>query len=158
MPDDSTEMKDSVENRNATSHCLNWDNTAYSFELLLGSTTHLNKLWYSAITQKLWQSTSFVQLGRMNNWLYAIMTIFAHGSKFAVQNLRDDCAIRPNWLRAWPQWLMAVWFWSFCCNCKPVDSPCRSRKGKFGMVSKICNRQQIVFRSGVYKLFCPRAT
>jgi len=93
----------SIEYRNATPHGLNWDNTAYSIELLLGSTTHLNKPWYSALTQNRWQSTSYVQLGRMNNWLFAIMTIFAHGSIFAGQNLGDDCAIRPNWLRAWSQ-------------------------------------------------------
>jgi len=27
--------------------------------------------------QKVWQNTSYLQLGGMNNWFYAIMTIFA---------------------------------------------------------------------------------
>ena len=31
----------------------------------------------SALTQKYWQNTSY-QLGGMNNWLYAVMTISAH--------------------------------------------------------------------------------
>ena len=28
----------------------------------------------------------------------------------------------PTWLRVRQQCLMAVWFWSFCCNCKPVGN------------------------------------
>jgi len=31
---------------------------------------------YSSLTQKLWQNTNYKQLGGMNNWLYAVITIF----------------------------------------------------------------------------------
>jgi len=24
------------------------------------------------------------------------------------------------WRGVWQQLVMAVWFWTFCCNCKPV--------------------------------------
>jgi len=40
-----------------------------SIELLLGSTMRLNKPWYSALTQKLWQNTRYLQLGGTSNWL-----------------------------------------------------------------------------------------
>ena len=32
----------------------------------------------SALTLKYWQNASYHQLGGMNNWLYAVMTISAH--------------------------------------------------------------------------------
>jgi len=30
-----------------------------------------------ALTQKLWQNTSYLQLSGLNNWFYAVITIFA---------------------------------------------------------------------------------
>jgi len=39
--------------------------------------TRLNKPWYSGLTQEYWQNTSYLQLGGMNNWFYAVMTMFA---------------------------------------------------------------------------------
>jgi len=30
-----------------------------------------------ALTQKLWQNTSYLQLSGLNNWFYVVMTIFA---------------------------------------------------------------------------------
>jgi len=31
----------------------------------------------SAVTQKLWKNTNYLQLGGIINWLYAVMTLFA---------------------------------------------------------------------------------
>jgi len=49
---------------------------SFSCELRCNSTTLLSKPWYSALTQKLWQNVSCVELGGMNNRLHAVMTIF----------------------------------------------------------------------------------
>jgi len=59
----------------------------------------------SALTQKFWQNTNYLQL---INRLYAVAAIFAQpfnicSSKFE----RITTPIAP-WLRAWQQWLMAI--------------------------------------------------
>ena len=57
----------------------------------------------------------------MNNWSFTRSSeILFNGSIFAVQSLAGTVPFVPTWVRAWQQWLMAVWFWSFCCKCKPV--------------------------------------
>ena len=56
-------------------------------------------------------------------------------------------AFAPIWLHAWQQWLMGLWFWSFCCNYKSVDSPRRQRKDNFDMVSKIRSSLEIIQKS-----------
>jgi len=48
----------------------------------------------------------------------------------------------PTWRRVRQQLVMTVWFWTFCCNCKPVDKSRWPRKDKFGVVSEVCNRQK----------------
>jgi len=40
---------------------------------------------YPALAQKLWQNTSYLQRGGINNWLCAVMTFFLNGTRFAVQ-------------------------------------------------------------------------
>jgi len=73
-------------------------------ELLRGSTTRLSKARYSALKQKLWQNTNYLQLGGINNWFYAIMTIFVQrfsicSSKFG----ETPSPSAPTWLRAWQE-------------------------------------------------------
>jgi len=77
----------------------------------------------------------------MNNWFYAVMTMFYQCSVFAVQNLWKTTSFNPAWLAAWQQSLVDMWFWTFCCHCKLVDSWSRQQKDNFSMVSKICNWQ-----------------
>ena len=96
-----------------------------------------------ASTQKLWQNTSYLQLSGLNNWFYVFTTLFA-------QHLNICSPKLVEWLRLLPppgdasgnSLMMAVWFWTFCWNCKPVDNSRWPWKDKFGMVSEICNRQK----------------
>ena len=48
---------------------------------------------------------------------------FLHNASiFAVQNFGERRSFSSHLAtRLQIQWMMAVWFWSFCCNCKPVD-------------------------------------
>jgi len=39
--------------------------------------TFLSLLTPLALTQKLWQNTSYIQLSGLNNWIYVVITIFA---------------------------------------------------------------------------------
>jgi len=59
-----------------------------------------------------------LQLGGLNNWFHAVITIFAQHLNICSPKLGNDGAIAPTSLRVMRQCLMAVWFWSFCCNCK----------------------------------------
>ena len=43
--------------------------TQCCIELLRSSATYINKSLYSALTQKLWRNTSYLQLGGKNYWL-----------------------------------------------------------------------------------------
>ena len=63
----------------------------------------------------------YLQLGGLNNWFYVVITSFAQHLN-AVQNWGMTAPFTPRWLSVRPRWLMAVWFWSFGCNCKPVDN------------------------------------
>ena len=99
--------------------------TQRSIELQRGSTTSVNKSCYSALKQKLWQNTRYLQLCGMNDWLY-----FDFLAKLALRGNENICStvqylqakiynattFVPTWLHAWQQWLMAVWFWFFCCD------------------------------------------
>ena len=73
-----------------------------------------------ALTQKLWQNTSYLQIGGLINWFYVVI-------KFFSQHLNICSPKLGEWLRLLPQpgytsgnsyW----WFWSFCCNWKPVGN------------------------------------
>jgi len=111
-----------------------------SIELLLSSTMRLNKSWYSALTQKLWQNTRYLQLGGTSNWLrsWQFFIKYLHSKIWG-----ESGAFRPYQSTRLEQWLMVIWFWSsFHCNWKPVDSSRRPPKGKYCMVSEICNRQR----------------
>ena len=103
---------------------------------------HSTPLKLLALTQKLSQNTSYLPLGRMSNWFTRSWRFLLNSSIFAIQNLGNDGAFHPTWLHAWQQWLMAMWVWSFCGNCKPVDNSRWLRKDKFGMVSEIGNTQK----------------
>ena len=98
-------------------------------ELPRGSRARLNKPWYSVLMQKPLKNTSYLQLGGMNELFSQRFNICTLQSKV----LR----LSPFWLLARQQWLMVPWFWSFCCNCKPVDSSRRLREDKFGMVREL---------------------
>jgi len=52
----------------------------------------------SALTEKLRQNTSYLQLGGINNLFYAVMTVFAqsNGAVFAIQNLRRVWRFSPH--------------------------------------------------------------
>jgi len=90
----------------------------------------------------------------MNNWLYAVMTIFAKPFNICSPKFGGNCTFRPTWLQ---QWLMTMWFWFFCCNCKPIDSSGWPRKDILGMVSEICNRQQKAYLTGYIIIIVSRA-
>ena len=90
----------------------------------------------SPLTQKLWPNTSYIQLGRMNNWLYAIMAMFAQRSVFAVQNLGATAPFTRTGLAAWQHSLVAARFWSLCCHCELVDSSSRQRKNNLAWLAK----------------------
>ena len=120
------------------------ETTQCSIGLLPGSKACFNKPWDWPLTLKLRQNTSYLQLGEMNNRIYAVMKIFAQ--RFNICSPKFGCTTPPfasNWLHAWQQWLLvAGWFSLFCCNWKLIDSSRWSRKDKFGMVNEIGNRQQ----------------
>jgi len=61
------------------------------------STSHTTQ--QSALTQKYWQNTSY-QLGGMNNWLYAVMTISAHWFNMCSHIWEGKRRRSPPWLRA----------------------------------------------------------
>jgi len=44
---------------------------------------------------KLWQNTSYLQLGGINNWFHAARQFLFTGSLFAVQNLRVQWHLSP---------------------------------------------------------------
>jgi len=48
-----------------------------------------------ALTQKLWQNTSYLQLGRLNNWFFAVMTIPAQHLNICSPKLGecDGCVV-----------------------------------------------------------------
>jgi len=48
-----------------------------------------------ALTQKLWQNTSYLQLGGLNNWFYVVVTIFAQHLNICSPKLRE-------WRRPFP--------------------------------------------------------
>jgi len=69
----------------------------------------------SVLTQKLWQNSSYLQLGRMYNCFYAFTTIFAQ--QFNI------CSLATRLVT------VVMWFLSFCCNRKPIDnSHCLPKK------------------------------
>ena len=49
-----------------------------------------------ALTQKLWQNTSYLQFGGLNNWFYAVITIFAQHLNICSSKLGHDGAICPH--------------------------------------------------------------
>ena len=53
--------------------------------------TSTNHTQHSALTQKFRQNTNYLQIGGMNNWLYAVLTIFAQQSNF--------CSSKFEWLQ-----------------------------------------------------------
>jgi len=74
-----------------------------------------------ALTQKLWQKTSYLQLSALNNWFYVVITNFAqHYLQSKIEGMTGPFA--PTWLHVSQQLLMAMWFWTFSCSCKPVDN------------------------------------
>jgi len=95
----------------------------------------------SALTEKLRQNTSYLQLGGINNLFYAVMTVFAqsNGAVFAIQNLRRVWRFSPHLVTPLATLTDGHVVLIFYCNCKAVDSSRRPRKDKFGMVSETCN-------------------
>jgi len=66
-----------------------------------------------ALTQELWQNTSYLQVSGLNNWFYVVITIFAqHLSICRIQSKIDGMTapFGPTWRRVRQQLLMAVWF------------------------------------------------
>jgi len=49
-----------------------------------------------ALTQKLWQNTSYLQLSGLNNWFYAVITIFAQHLNMCSPKLWNDGAFYPH--------------------------------------------------------------
>ena len=49
-----------------------------------------------AITQKLWQNTSYLQLSGLNNWFYVIITIFAQHSNICGPKLVEWRCLLPH--------------------------------------------------------------
>jgi len=99
--------------------------TQRSIELLRvarrSSTNHSTQ--QSALTQKYWQNTSY-QLGRMNNWLYAVfkqsletigfmtaavMTISSHWFNICSHIWEEKSAFLPPGYAPMQQWLVAMW-------------------------------------------------
>ena len=105
---------------------------------LLRAATRLNKSWYTALTRGIWEPWA---LGEQN---LQFARIFAPlwGKRIGKFCGGMTTPFTPTWLRVRKQSLMAVWFWSFCCNCKPVDNSHTGPEDKFGMVSEIRNRQK----------------
>ena len=102
-----------------------------------------------ALKQKRWENTSYLQLGEMNNWFCSTFAQYLNVEgnlcstfEFLQSKIGEwrRLSLAHTWLRTWQQWLMAMWFWSFHCNCKTVDNSRWPRKDKYGMVSEICNR------------------
>ena len=50
----------------------------------------------------------------------------------------------PTWLRVRQQWLMAVWFWSFCCNCKLVDNSAGHEKTNLAWLAKSASDRKML--------------
>ena len=76
-----------------------------------------------ALTQKLWQNTTYPQLDGLNNWFNAFTIIVGSTIKYLQSKIRGMTApFAPTRLRVMQQWLIAVWFSLFCYNCKPVDN------------------------------------
>ena len=49
-----------------------------------------------ALTQKLWQNSSYLQLSGLNNWFYMVITILLNTWICAVQNWWNDGAVYPH--------------------------------------------------------------
>jgi len=49
-----------------------------------------------ALTQKLWQNSSYLQLSGLNNWFYVIITFLLNTWICAVQNWWNDVAFYPH--------------------------------------------------------------
>ena len=93
----------------------------------------------SALTQKLRQNTSYLQLGGVNIRLYTAMTIFAQRFNICSSKFETEYgAFRPARVYATGN----SDCWSFCCKCKHVDSSRQQRKDKLDVISEICNLQQ----------------
>ena len=58
------------------------------------STTHCTQ--QSALTQKLRKNINYLQLGGMNNWLYAVMTIFAQRFNICSPKVGGVTALFPS--------------------------------------------------------------
>ena len=100
-----------------------------------------------ALTQKLLQNTYYLQLSGWNNWFDVVITIFAQHEHLQSKIGEMTLSFAPTWRRVRQQLLMGLWFWTFCCNCKPVDNSLWPWKDKFGMISETCNRQKSVSKN-----------
>jgi len=75
-----------------------------------------------ALTQKLWQNISYLQLGSMNNWFYPVMTIFAQHLNICSPKLGNNGNFRPH--------LTTIGGGTFCkvsghnCKSKTVENFC----------------------------------
>jgi len=61
-----------------------------------------------ALTQKLWQNTSYLQLGGLINWFYVVITIFAQHLNICSPKLGNDGAFAPAWLHVRQQLVMIL--------------------------------------------------
>jgi len=91
-----------------------------SIELLVGSTMRLNKPWYcrsnreTSVKYKL-STTCWNEFG-----LYAVMTISPHWFNICSQIWEGVRRLSPPWLRAWQQWLIAMWQGCVPAACGPI--------------------------------------
>jgi len=94
------------------------------------------------LTQKVWQITSYLQLGGLINWFYVVITFFSQRLNKCSPKLRDWRRLLPP-----PGYTSGNSHW-WLCGFDPfvaIGNPQTTYAGhehKFGMVSEICNRQK----------------
>jgi len=103
------------------------------------------------------QNISYLHASGMTYWFYAVMTVFASMFNICSPNFGDDGAFLPPSslhlaTRLWQQRLMAMWFWSSCCNCKPVDKSRWPRKAYLAWLEKSATESKMLGSSVVGSL------
>jgi len=81
------------------------------------------------------------------------LTIFAQQFTNCCANFEGDGAFHPHLAtRPWQQWLITMWFWSFCCNRKPVEISRRPRKTYLSWLAKSATDSKMLSSSIVRSL------